>query len=92
VQKGGLCFEVAYAPEFFFKNGTFDTSPPPFDDGKIVFIHLKLPDSRVMPAAFATLSRKVFVLMFWRVEGKWGCSMNIRRKYSKPSHRAANRS
>jgi hypothetical protein len=46
---------------FFFKDGTFETSPPPFADGQIVFIHAKLPNGRAMPAAFALLSRKVFV-------------------------------
>jgi hypothetical protein len=43
----------------FFKDGTFETSPPPFADGQIVFIHAKLANGRAMPAAFALLSRKV---------------------------------
>jgi len=48
---------------FFFKDGTFETSPPPFADGQIVFIHAKLPNGRAMPAAFALLSRKVFLFI-----------------------------
>ncbi len=48
---------------FFLKDGTFETSPPPFADGQIVFIHAKLPNGRAMPAAFSLLSRKVFVIM-----------------------------
>jgi hypothetical protein len=48
-------------PVYFFviKDGTFDTAPPPFADGQIVFIHAKLATGRAMPAAFAILSRKV---------------------------------
>jgi hypothetical protein len=46
---------------FFIKDGTFDTCPPPFGDGQIVFIHAKLPSGRAMPAAFAILSRKVML-------------------------------
>jgi hypothetical protein len=45
----------------FLKDGTFETSPPTFDDGQIVFIHAKLPNGRAMPAAFSLLSRKVFL-------------------------------
>ncbi len=45
---------------FFFKDVTFETSPPPFADGQIVFIHAKLANGRAMSAAFALLSRKVF--------------------------------
>ncbi len=47
----------------FLKDGMFETSPPPFADGQIVFIHAKLPNGRAMPAAFSLLSRKVFVIM-----------------------------
>jgi hypothetical protein len=35
----------------FLKDGTFETSPPPFADGQIVFIHAKLPNGRAIPDA-----------------------------------------
>ena len=71
-------FHPAY-PVYFFviKDGTFDTAPPPFADGQIVFIHAKLATGRAMPAAFAILSRKVEKLdirlyVLCRVSVVWG--------------------